>query len=212
MTTPAAAWRTRLRKLDRSARTWLRINRTDLGIAAASFVVGVWAIQQGLKARPGDEFERGLLLTLAGASLAAFAKLLIDAMRRHEVHRQGSYTERAQALQRMMRHLRDVRQVALDAWKAKQRGHHSVNSSNLVEILSPRTAEDRLADALIMLRNNAFDEDVWLGDGGVQAVRDFNAAVLAMDLGANSLEGAFSDALSEHTTRLRERLKASLGI
>lgn len=180
-----------------------RVQWRSLAVLAALLALAFVLIRLGI-AQPPASFEGGLCLTLAGAVLAAFGKTLIDAINRGESYRQGAYTVRAEAVQRVCRAARECRELFLAAW-AQTRPNRWPPEADEPEYL------DELDRRLLEMRNAAFDDHVWLGEAGVQAVRDFRDQVTELQLEEFENKDAATGAFNQCFDCLDRELKIGLG-
>jgi hypothetical protein len=109
---------------------------------------------------PQNSLRRELALVLGGTLLGVASAIVTSALQRREGYRQGAYTERAKAVQRLMAEVR------------KHRGR-ALSQIALRGTTGAPCIRNYLLDSDNTLRSYAFEETVWIGRTGVQAFREF---------------------------------------
>lgn len=144
----------------RQSHAWWYLNRSDILLLAVGVVCCVLVLRSWLiRTEPGSA-ERDISLVLVGG-IAAFAGNRISrVVGRMDLYREASYTERAKAVQELMRRARALRANAWSFWKSGQR-----------PLPSPQLlAYAESAKAVVAC---SFDHRVWLGLDAVRAARAF---------------------------------------
>jgi len=195
-----------MKSLDR-LRTYFRFNWLRWLILFGGIAVAWLLVRGGVSAPPGS-FEASLYLVLAGAALTAVGKSVIDLATRSEAYRQGAYTERAKAVQEVLKQARATMTLALEfvgftfasGWLvlAKQEG-------------GQREVETQLNEAHERSRDLARYHRVWLGGRGEDAVVEFLEVLSENEAAAppQSKEAA-GDLIRAALRKLESRLMADL--
>jgi hypothetical protein len=164
-------------------------------LAAAFAAIPVVIVRTGLGSL-GGSFERDFLLGISSAFMGLLASLLGLSLNRTEQYRQGAYTERAKAVQSLLHDARVVKSRALEI--ARQPG---VAGPVLMGVIEHQE----------LLLRNAFEQSVWVGEPGVEAVRRFNAAIARDNLLRLRTPAEVEAAVGPPFDRLRRDLMADLG-
>lgn len=139
-----------------------------------------------------------LLLGVAGT-------LLVSGITRRDSYKQGAYTVRAAAVQRLLAKARPLKDEILFE---KRSALDMYPKTPVGGFLKPM---DAIEDAKIELRNQAFHEDVWIGEKGVAAVREFLRVLDAEHIGGLDTAEEVEDLLDGAFSKLREQLRKDLG-
>lgn len=105
---------------------------------------------------------------LIGAAFGVIGTLIVQLIGRRESYRLGAYTERAKAAQMLLRHAREIKVMAVGIPGLK--GPHFDQAARNLEAQKTE------------LLNVAFDNNLWISERGVDAVRGFNAEIDASRL------------------------------
>ena len=179
-------------------RTHLRFNWRRWAILVGSGALAFLFVRGGVSANAGS-FESSLCLVLAGAALTAAGKAAVDLATRSEAYRQGAYTERAKAVQSVLRFARDLKTRRID----NLIGRLAFVQINPAAVL--RDHEEIMESLSVELLRETLDVLVWIGRSGEAAVREY---VLALGL---AREVHRAERTWAHEKAERARLEVELG-
>lgn len=188
-------------------RSW-RLHGRSILIGIASVTTAGALIRFGVGTKP-DTVERALALTVAGAALATLGKTVVDLIMRGEAYKQGSYTERAKAVQRVFQGIREVRELGRVAWAI--RNGYAYLTPGATHDEAETVARERYQTSLRELLTLAFTEELWIGQAGVDAVRRFTQAIPYLHHGNQATEELFLEEFNRHAEELRTELRIGLG-
>ncbi len=166
-----------------------------LVLAAIFSAVPVVVVRLGLGSSP-NTFERDFILGISGAYMGLLATLVASSLNRKEQYKQGAYTERAKAVQSLLHDARVVKARAVDL----------ANQPALAGSILASVEESQE----ILLRN-AFEQSVWVGEPGVEAIRRFNAILTRDALLHLKTKAELEAIVVPPFERLRRELMSDLG-
>jgi hypothetical protein len=192
-----------------NVRAFARAHGRSLSTVTASGLAAFGFVRAASSAAAGSG-EQGFLFTLAGVAVAAAGKSIVDVAMRGETYRQGAYTERARAVQRVLQAARTARAAGGGAWLANQQVVISGGGNFDIDRRYDEAIEAH-GIAIATVSGTAFEEDVWLGMEGVDAARRFADTVQRLQFDAFETRTTYLAVVTAEMEKLRASLLAGLG-